>query len=83
MIENHYTSNVCFCMDNYSLSQFIFLVTGTQDFLLIVQRFLSRSVFLSAEGVVPTEHGPILTMTHDCCYLGFSNLIWRLGAMWK
>lgn len=55
--------------------QFILLMAGTQDFLLIMQRFLSRGAFLSAEGVVPTEHGPILTMTHDCCCLGFSYLL--------
>ena len=57
------------------------LVAEAQDFLLIMQRFLSRDVFLSAEGVVPTEHGPILIMTHDHCCLGF--LIQRHRAMRK
>lgn len=39
-----------------------FLVAGTPDFFLIRPRFLSRVVFISAEGMVPSNRGPFLSL---------------------
>lgn len=53
--------------------QFMLLVAGTLDFLLIMRRFLPRSVLISAEGI--TEH--------DHCDSVFSYLIQSHEQLWK
>lgn len=57
---------------------------GHLSFLLVKQRFLFRHAFISAEGMIPSEHGYIMAIKHDHCYLIFSCLktqIWKWNLM--
>lgn len=47
------------------------LVAETLDFLLIIPRFLSSTVFISAEGMIPSNMGPFLPLNVMVIMLNF------------